>query len=259
MTGLRDALRQDVTQLHYQPKVVAADGRVAGLEALIRWQDRNGDWIPPDLFVPLAERTDLIHDLTCWVIERACRDLAALHARGLPLALSINLSARNLVLRDLPNILSSALDRHSLQAPLITLEITETAMMHQPKEGVECLRQLRQRGFRIAVDDYGVGYSSLSLLRSLPLDEIKIDRSLLRDLESSPGAHAILESSVHLFHELGFQVVAEGVETAGQAALLTRMGYDTLQGYHFARPMPMDQLTAWLQERPLLEQDRKSG
>lgn len=246
MSDLRSALLRDQTQLFYQPKIRAADGKVVGLEALIRWSTPERGWIRPDEFIPLAERTDLIQVLTRWVLGRALADLALLHQEGFRITLSVNLSARNLTMRGLEDYLKGLVIQHQLTPSDITLELTETAVMHEPEAGIQVLSHFRDAGFTVAVDDFGSGYSSLSYLKRMPVSEIKIDKSLVSGITTSESANVILQTTITMCHALGFYVVAEGVETAEEMARLKEMSCDLLQGYYIARPMPLEEVRSFL-------------
>lgn len=219
---------------------------MVGLEALIRWSTPERGWIRPDEFIPLAERTDLIQVLTRWVLGRALADLALLHQEGFRITLSVNLSARNLTMRGLEDYLKGLVIQHQLTPSDITLELTETAVMHEPEAGIQVLSHFRDAGFTVAVDDFGSGYSSLSYLKRMPVSEIKIDKSLVSGITTSESANVILQTTITMCHALGFYVVAEGVETAEEMARLKEMSCDLLQGYYIARPMPLEEVRSFL-------------
>ncbi len=249
MTDLRQALsRQGGTELHYQPKIDARSRSPVGVEALMRWNHPDIGWIPPHRFIPLAETTDLIGDLTQWVMFSALRDLKHLRDMGEALTMSINLSARNLSSAGLAERLDALRESVGMSSDCIILELTESTMMQEPEAGISCLKGFRQKGYRIAIDDFGTGYSSLSYLQRMPVEEIKIDKSLVQEICRDDSARLILKATIDMCHQLGYAVVAEGVECEEEADLLTAMGCDLLQGFHFARPMPLDALMVWLRQ-----------
>ena len=245
---LRDALdrpQPGALSLHYQPKVRAADGRVTGVEALLRWQHPTRGAVPPAEFIPVAERFGLIDRLGAWVIEEACRQLRAWAAQGLLLRVAVNLSMHQLRQPGLVGFVRATLQAHGVPPQRLMFEITESAAMGDADATGRVFDELDDLGTELAIDDFGTGYSSLAWLRRLPSRQLKIDRSFVQDLDSRRDALAIVEAVVGLAHALGLAVVAEGVETAAQRDLLRRLGCDELQGYLFARPVPAGQLLRW--------------
>ena len=255
LADLRRAIetRDDDLGLHFQPSVDLRTGEVTGAEALLRWHHAEFGPVAPDRFISLAERTDLIGPLTQHVLDRAL-----LVARGVLVAhpefvISINISTRNLLEPDLVQRVERALERSRVPAENLRFELTETALMADPNRALSVLRELRRIGVRIGVDDFGTGYSSLSYLQRLPVDELKIDRGFVRDLADSIGDQLIVQSTIVLANNLGLRTVAEGVEDGRSLSLLHRLGCDRVQGYHIARPMPAEELLAWIadwSERP---------
>ncbi len=247
--GLLNDLRHDLEQgrldLHYQPQYSLREGRMAGMEALIRWTRAEHGPVSPGRFIPLAERTGLIDDITYWTIEAATRRLAEWHKAGLPLRMAINLSVRNLDSEYLLADLLRLPRRHGIDPSAIEFEVTETAAMLDLDATRTFLARLRRAGFRVALDDFGTGHSSLSHLFELPLDVLKIDQSFVRRIDRDPAARSIVSAIVTAGHELGLEVVAEGVETATALAFVTAAGCDLVQGYHLARPMSAATLDAW--------------
>ncbi|MEK8026415.1 putative bifunctional diguanylate cyclase/phosphodiesterase [Pseudaquabacterium rugosum] len=236
--------------LHYQPKVRAIDGTLIGLEALLRWQHPRRGWVSPLQFVNLAERSGLIDRLGDWVIREACAQLATWRALGLVVRVAVNLSV--LQLRDvgLPSRVRARLEEHQLPAGQLMFEITESTAMQDVEATLHILDALAALGTELSIDDFGTGYSSLSYLRRLPVRELKIDRSFVRDLDEGDerqraDARAIVEAVVRLAHALGLHVLAEGVETPAQRQVLVQLGCDELQGYLFARPVAGETLTRW--------------
>ncbi|MEY6433400.1 PAS domain S-box protein [Thioalkalicoccus limnaeus] len=248
--GLRQALERGEFQLHYQPQVRLADGALVGAEALLRWSSPVLGPVPPNRFIPLAEEIGLINELGLWVLEEACRQLAAWDQAGLHLPrLAINLSIRQLEQGDLVARVGEILERTAIDPSRIELEVTESMLMRRTDLSVAILGRLRELGLRLVIDDFGTGYSSLAYLRRLPLQQLKIDKSFVDDILSDANCQAIAGAIVALGHSLDLEVVAEGVETAEQADYLRSADCDLAQGYHFARPMPPDELAArWLRE-----------
>jgi diguanylate cyclase (GGDEF)-like protein len=232
--------------LHYQPKVAGDNGRVLGVEALLRWRHPRRGAVGPSAFIPVAERFGLIIILGDWVIDEACRQIAEWRGQGLKLRVAINLSVQQLrqpealLLR-----LEQALGRHELDASQLSCEITESVAMEDATATERVLQRLGELGVSLSIDDFGTGYSSLAYLRRLPVSQLKIDRSFIQDLETSADARAIVKAVIELAHALSLEVVAEGVETPGQAAELRAKRCDKLQGFLFARPMPAEALTQW--------------
>jgi diguanylate cyclase (GGDEF)-like protein len=252
MEDLRTALENDELLIHLQPQVTLSDGRVAGVEALIRWQHpRRGLLSPADL-LPAAEQAGLLRPLADRVLELSLA-AAALWWPRRRVSVSVNLSAADVTDLDLPGKVASALERHGLAADALTLELVEDTLMSDPDRGRQVLGDLRRLGVRTSIDDYGTGYSSLAYLRHLPADELKLDRSLTADVDSDVRAAAIVRHTVALAHELGLRLVAEGVEDAATGAALARLGCDVAQGYAIARPMPVEDFLEWLDTpRPFL-------
>jgi len=220
------------------------------LEALVRWPHPTKGMLVPDHFIDLAEVSGLIRPLTRWVINKSLRDIALLHAEGHRPHLSVNISVRNLFEPHFVDEVSAALRRHSVDPSFLRLEITETQVMDDPRLADAVLGRLGSLGISGSVDDFGTGHSSLSNLQSLPISEIKIDRSFVSEMHSDEAAATIVRSIVALGHNLGLTVVAEGVETNEAMTSLALLGCDSAQGFHFARPLPFDQLAAHLAEFP---------
>ena len=242
---LRRAIDQDEFRLQVQPKVVLATGRVIGLEALIRWHHPVRGMVFPDEFIPFAEQTGFIRVLTRWVLEQSavlCRDLSA---RGLHLKLSVNLSARDLLDQGLPQKFAEILKRHGVAPSSFCLEITESTIMDDPVRALQTLEGLHQMGVELAIDDFGTGYSSLAYLKRLPVDELKIDKSFVMNMEHDASDTQIVRSTIDLGHNMGLRVVAEGIESAAVWQLLTALGCDQGQGYFISRPMPAERFADW--------------
>lgn len=248
MSDLREALTENRTELYYQPKLCLRTQKITGLEALIRWNHPQRGWVDPSDFIPLAEETGVVNQLTRWAVDRGLRDLASLADDFPELGLSVNISARDLSSAGLDRYIGLALERYEIAPHRLTLELTETAAMDDPETGLGALRALADIGLRISIDDFGSGYSSLSYLKQLPATELKLDRSLLEDIHASDSARLIVATAVTMAHNLGYDVVAEGVETEQTAKVLGSLGCDRLQGYWVARPMPLENLMTWLSE-----------
>ncbi|MBZ2169510.1 EAL domain-containing protein [Marinobacter sp. F4216] len=246
MSDLKEALQRDQTCLHYQPKMCLRTGRVVGLEALVRWHHPERGWVFPSDFIPLAEETGVITQLTRWAVERGLKDLAALAGDYPDLELSINISARDLTDKGLVQSIQAALSQHGIRPNQLTLELTETAAMEDPETGFKALQALAEAGLQISIDDFGSGYSSLSYLKQLPASEIKLDRSLIIDILESDSSRVIVETAVNMVHGLGYAVIAEGVENEDAAQLLRELNCDRLQGYWLSKPLPLAELQDWL-------------
>jgi EAL domain-containing protein (putative c-di-GMP-specific phosphodiesterase class I) len=242
---LPDALLEGEFVLHYQPKIAIATGETFGAEALVRWQHPTRGLLHPDAFLEIVEQSGSIGRLTQIVLELAVRQLATWHAAGVPISVAVNLSASDLLDAELPERIMRLLSQHSVPVQALELEITESVLMTDPDRACELLGELRGLGLRIAVDDYGTGYCSLAYLRDLPIDELKIDRSFIAALTQDPRSGAIVSSTIELAHALNFSVVAEGVEDESTLAALEAFGCDSVQGFHFSRPLPADQFAAW--------------
>jgi len=243
---MRRALAAGDFTLAYQPKLALAGGRIVAVEALLRWQHPERGPIPPARFIPFAEQTGFIREITPWVLETAVRQAALWHAAGLDIAVSANLSTLDLLDPHLGRRVRELLERHAVPARRLCLEITESALMDDPSLAQAHLDELAGLGIKLSIDDYGVGQASLAYLKSLPVDELKLDRSFITAITESPRNAAIVESTIMLSHALGLTVVAEGVETAAELRWLREHGCDIAQGYGIARPMTAAQLQDWL-------------
>ena len=250
---VEDALARDEFVVHYQPQVDLASGRVVGVEALLRWHHPEHGTVAPDDFIPHAEHTDLIAAITERVLQRALADCAAWRRAGHDLPVAVNLSAANLRDRNLPRLVAGLLDTTGLPADLLELELTEHAVLDDPVRTTGVLTDLRSLGIDLAIDDFGTGFSSLSQLRDLPVQSIKIDRSFVAGLLVDPHNAAILTMIVQLGGHLGLRTVAEGVESAAVLERLAAIGCDAAQGYLIAPPMPAPELLAWIHDRARLE------
>jgi diguanylate cyclase (GGDEF)-like protein len=245
---LRTALDHDEFVLHFQPKLNLRTREIEGFEALVRWQHPERGLVAPDDFIPLAERTGLIHPLTAWVLDHAVAESRQWLDEGIRLPVAVNVSARSVLDPRFPGAVAGVLARHGLPAALLELEITETAMLADPTRALEVVTALAELGVQLSIDDFGVGYTSLSHLKRLPVHELKIDRSFVANMNTDENDAVIVRSTVDLGRNLGLRVVAEGVETEAVSALLLEIGCELAQGYHFARPMPADAVTSWLRQ-----------
>ncbi|MDZ7853122.1 MAG: EAL domain-containing protein [Halomonas sp.] len=240
---LEQAMDSEELSLHYQPQVSAVSGRIENLEALLRWQPAEGPSISPAEFIPLAERSDLIHRLGDWVMEAACRQRSLWQDASLDIArIDINFSGRQMSRRDVFQRFEDCLARYGLGPRHIGLELTENVLIEADNRVLEGLHRLHHLGFRIAIDDFGTGYSSLSYLKHFPVTALKIDRTFVRDAPEQPKDRAIMEAAIFIGHRLGLEVVAEGVENREQLTLIREMRCDLVQGFYFFRPMPAPEL-----------------
>jgi diguanylate cyclase (GGDEF)-like protein len=249
---LRRAVEAGELVLHYQPQVSLAENRVTSVEALVRWRHPRRGFVPPGEFIPFAEQTGYIGAITRWVLAAAIDQCGRWNRAGLRLKMCVNISARDLKQEDLlVQMVSAGLLAAELPAGMLCLEITESALMEDPRSAQSTLRKLRELGVTTSIDDYGTGYSSLAYIKQLAVNELKIDRAFVSGMEADRGNAAIVRSTIELGHNLGLAVVAEGVETDHELAELRRFGCDMAQGFHFARPMAAEALESWLRGAPL--------
>ena len=246
---LRSAVEEDQLTLYYQPKVNLRSGASDSVEALVRWVHPKRGFVSPIDFIPFAEKTGYIKAVTRWVLERALSQCGEWHMRGLDVKISINMSARDLMGPDLPRVVSELTAKYKIPAQLVCLEITESAVMEDPTRALETLERLHKLGIRLSIDDFGTGHSSLAYIRKLPVKEMKIGRSFVRNMVADKDDAVIVRSTIELGHNMGLKVVAEGVEDHAALMLLTRLGCDEAQGYFIAKPLPPDEYEAWLRRR----------
>jgi len=250
--ALGHAVERGELELHYQPQQSLADGRIVGVEALVRWR-RDGQLVSPGEFIPVAEDTGLIVDIGDWILAEACRQAKAWADAGLPQVVAVNVSARQFLDPRFMDGVQRALADSGVAPALIALEVTESAIMADPDGVADELRRLRRLGLGLAIDDFGTGYSSLAYLQRFPVDKLKVDQSFVRHLglprpdASDEGDRAIVEAVIRLGQSLGLKVIAEGVEHAVQRDLLRMLGCDEIQGFWLAKPMPAGETTAYLQ------------
>ena len=242
LADLGSALQTGQLSVAYQPQVALADRRIVGVEALIRWQHPTRGAVPPDSFIPLAENSGLIAELTAYVLDTALGDLARWRSGGHDLRMSVNLAARHLSDLGLPRRVADALAAHDVPAAALVLEVTETGILADPVRADAVISELRGLGVAVAVDDYGTGHASLNYLKRLEVDELKIDKSFVRDMGRDHHDFVIVRSTIALARDLGLRVVAEGIEEEETAVALRELGCGIAQGYHLGRPTTPDQV-----------------
>jgi len=248
VTSLRDRALFDQLAIHYQPKISLKDGRVCGLEALLRWHHPTLGEISPDNFIPVAERVGVMRKITLWVLENAIVQMEAWQKAGWQFQVAVNLSMRNLGDENLPQDIRKIIEAHAIAPFLITLEVTESGMMVNPRLAQEILVKLNALGLPSSIDDFGSGYSSLAYLKSLPATEIKIDKSFVLNMTHDESDAVIVHSTIAMAHNMGYRVVAEGVENAEILELLQVLGCDVVQGYYFSQALPAEQVVAWAEQ-----------
>tara|TARA_B100002049_G_C16081812_1_gene377589 strand:+ start:661 stop:2976 length:2316 start_codon:yes stop_codon:yes gene_type:complete len=245
---LKQALFDDDGQLFmtYQPKLNIKTQCIDKVESLIRWQRKDGQWISPELFIDLAEQSGVIVELTSWVVKTVVSQVAQWQQMGISMQAAINVSAQDIAYPSFYSHLSKQLKAHQLSGHLITIELTERDMIENEEQGIKALENLKSLGVKISLDDYGVGQTSLGRLKSLPIDELKLDKCFILKLDQSKQDQYIVQSTVSLGHQLGFSVVAEGVENKASLDLLTQIQCDYAQGYYLSRPLKSEQFIQWL-------------
>jgi EAL domain-containing protein (putative c-di-GMP-specific phosphodiesterase class I) len=245
VSKLRRAIDADELVLHYQPLAALSDRQVVAVEALVRWQHPDDGLLYPDQFLPLAEQTDVIDKLTAWVLRTAAWQILEL-ARDAELTVAVNVSARSLGKATFADEVIAILEQTGLPPARLIIEVTETALLVDPRRAADVLQRVSAAGVRVSLDDFGRGQTSLAYLSTLPLDELKIDRSFVCDMLNNPAHAAIVRSIIDLGHNLDLRVVGEGVETDEVLAGLDASGCDLAQGYLLARPMPAERLYEWI-------------
>jgi diguanylate cyclase (GGDEF)-like protein len=249
---LRAALRDHQLVAHFQPIVDLKTRQATGFEALVRWPQASARRIGPDVFIPVAESLDLVHELGMQMLDQSCARLKSWRERGLAdenLSISVNLSARQLMQVDLADQVVACIERHGLPPSTLKLEVTESTLVTRKELAISQLGKLRAKGLKILIDDFGTGYSSLSYLHSIPCDTIKLDGSFIREIERDTRLRAIVGATIHLAHELGMQVVAECIETQAQADILSELACDFGQGFLFSPAEPEDKAARWLNKQ----------
>ncbi|CCN72751.1 putative bifunctional diguanylate cyclase/phosphodiesterase [Vibrio nigripulchritudo] len=248
---LTSALHNQEFELHYQPIVNTRYNSLYGYEALIRWPQANGTFISPEVFIPIAEQSHIIRDITDWVVNQVILDMQLFHESGIDASIHLNLSAKDLNSRALFNNLEQLVKSDQLNANRLVLEVTESNMLKDLKNTKQVLQALREIGFKISLDDFGTGYSSLTLLRELPIDQIKIDKSFVSGMHRSEADHAIVKSSISLAHGLNCTVIAEGVEETELMVLLDTANCDYVQGFINGRAQTLEDIIFWTKQHQL--------
>jgi diguanylate cyclase (GGDEF)-like protein len=242
---LRTAMANHEFHLVFQPKINVASGKVTAAEALIRWRNPQLGAVSPEVFIPMAERLGLINAIGEWVLDEACRQARIWRNHGLRMRVAVNLSVRQLLQPHLVQQIQAILEHHQIHPSLLTCEITESLAIENIKSSGKAMRRLLQAGVHLSIDDFGTGYANLSYLRDLPVQELKIDRSFVKELGTSAQANALVEAIVKMAHALGKRVVAEGVENERQLEALRRFDCDEVQGFFFSQPISADMLLDW--------------
>ena len=257
---MHEAVATDAFEVVYQPKLSLKSHRIEGLEALIRWNHPEKDYISPDHFIPIAESSGLIHDISAFVFKNALNQLRVWREAGRnDLILSINISA--LQLRDANLVLDilAALRKANVPANALELEITETSIIESPESAIILLNELRSSGVTISMDDFGTGYTSLALVTDLPLDGVKIDRSFISQISKTKRNQSVVESIINMSQSLDLKVVGEGIETQEQLAILDHLGCDEIQGYYISKPIGADKVLEFLQQYDEAENKKKAA
>ena len=259
-SGLRRALEEGRLELHYQPQLDATGSRIVGAEALVRWRDPVRGFIPPDVFIPIAEDSGLILQLGEWVLEQACAQAVAWQRAGLPaIPVAVNVSGLQFRRQDLGELVKRVLQSTGLAPQLLRIEITETSLMSVRERAAQLLAELRSLGVGVALDDFGTGYSSLSYLKSFPLDMLKIDRSFVAEMLGDSTTASITEAIITMTRILGLRVLAEGVETEAQFEFLRKLGCDSVQGFHFSAALPAAEFATLLARGPGILRSRSAA
>ncbi len=244
---LRKAIESDELELYYQGKASTTGNSLYGAESLVRWNHPKHGLVPPDEFIPMAERTRVIQHLTAWAIRRAFADCVRFHKMGIEIKISVNLSARDLHDPELPDLIAGLAVASGVQPKWMMMEITEGAIMTDPERSLEIIHKLHDQGFSLSIDDYGTGYSSLAYLKKMPLSELKIDRSFVTDILQNNNDQVIVNATINLAHNLGLSVTAEGVEDEATMQQLQDYNCDLAQGYYINKPLPFDKFIDYIQ------------
>ncbi|TLY71359.1 MAG: EAL domain-containing protein [Gammaproteobacteria bacterium] len=255
-SDLHEALRSGQFELHYQPKVDTSSGRVNSAEALIRWRHPQRGLVPPNDFIAIADECGLLDDIGEWVLFEACRQAKAWQSEGLrPLRIAVNLAPSQFRLVNLVDQIRRALDAAALEPRFLEVELTESAVMSDAEESIRILEAISRMGVLVSVDDFGTGYSSMSYLRRFPIDKLKIDRCFVEEMTRRPEDASIVAAIISLAHSLHLKVIAEGVETSEQLALLAQLGCDQYQGFHFSPALLPERFAALVRQEPALSED----
>jgi EAL domain-containing protein (putative c-di-GMP-specific phosphodiesterase class I) len=253
-TALRLAVERQEFELHYQPQVDLNSGLITGLEALIRWRHPSLGLVLPAQFIPLAEETGLISPIGEWALRTACAQAVAWHTSGhRQLSIAVNLSPRQFLQRDMASFVRDVLATTGLGAEFLELELTESLLMEDSGAAVESLRRLKAVGVGLSLDDFGTGYSSLRYLKRFPIDVVKIDRSFVCDVTSNADGASLTKTIIAMAKSLKLKTIAEGAETRAQLSFLRRNGCDAIQGYYFSRPLPVEDVVAFLSQGKSLQ------
>jgi len=245
---LRQAIERNELILHYQPKIDMKEKRIIGVEALVRWQHPEKGFMAPDLFIPMAEQTGLIHPLTYWVLNEALARISRWRQQGLELIMTVNLAVQNLLDAQLVDMIAKGLQDWKVEPSWLMLEITESSLMADPVRAQKTLQKLHVMGIRLSIDDFGTGHSSLAYLKDLPVDEIKIDQSFVLNMSSDETQAMIVRTTIGLAHNLDLTTVGEGIETQEVWDQLQALGCDVAQGYFMSRPLAAADFMRWLKE-----------
>jgi len=247
---LKHAIDAGELVVYYQPKIDIPQAKIVGMEALVRWIHPEKGMIPPDLFIPMAEETGIIHPFTDWLLNEVSKQMGKWQDKGIELIVAINLAPRNLLEADLPERLQHAITRWNIKPSNFMMEITERGLVTDPQRTRETLERIHALGMPVSIDDFGTGYSSLTYLKDFPISELKIDKSFITAMGENANSLTIVQTVVQMSHFLGIEVIAEGVEFAQEWKRLEFMGCDKAQGYFMAKPMPADALEHWMLESP---------
>ncbi len=250
---LRNAIQNDELVLYYQPKIDLKNGELMGVEALIRWQHPRHGFVSPDMFIPMAEESGLINQVSDWVLHNACKQLKQWQKSGHKLQVAVNLSGKDVQLDDFKEKMQRIVEEYLIEPKMLELEITEGTLMENPGELEEELNALRAMGLTLAIDDFGSGFSSLNYLKRLPVDVLKIDRMFIRDMEKDENDKAIVAGIVALATSMGLKTVAEGVENEEQYLILQQLGCDSCQGFYFSKPLPISEFQKKYFEEPVVQ------
>jgi EAL domain-containing protein (putative c-di-GMP-specific phosphodiesterase class I) len=256
---LAEAIKSDQLFLEYQLILDCHRGRMTGVEALLRWRHPLLGIVPPDQFIPLAEETELIQELTDWVVVAAVRQMAAWRADNPTLEVAVNISAKNLEDLHFPDRVLQHCEDGGVDPEAMTLELTESGAVRETVQMMDVLTRLRLKGFKLSIDDYGTGYSSLIQLQQMPFSEVKIDRSFVMRMNQNAGCNTIVESLIDLARKLGLRSVAEGVEDEVTLRSLIALGCDGVQGYHLSRPIAADRITTCISDYKLMRKPYRTG
>lgn len=246
---LEAAIQLDQFVIHYQPIITIETNEVSCVEALLRWDSPKRGIVLPDSFIPKTEQTKLINPITLWLIEKLADQAAAWKNEGFNFGICFNLSVENLKLLDLPEYIEEQCKRAGIKLDTFTAEVTESRLLDTIEKTIEVIMRLRLKGINIAVDDFGTGYATMDSLNKIPFSQLKIDKSFIKDADKQDKTRAILESTIRLAKSLDISVVAEGVETEQEFNFIRALGADFVQGFYFSKPLPADELIAWLKDR----------